>query len=136
VESEVGIGLGRTRLAKSVHDAGWSSFTGVLEYEAARRGRGFVRIDRWLPTSRTCSECGRIDGPKPLSVRSWTCPCGAVHDGDVNAARNVLAAGQADNSNDRGARVRPASVLALRREAVTHSDAARSTHSRERISAL
>ncbi|NKE62985.1 IS200/IS605 family element transposase accessory protein TnpB [Lentzea sp. PSKA42] len=129
-------GLGRTRLAKSVHDAGWAGFTGMLEYKAARYGRVFARIDRWLPTSQTCSECGRIDGPKPLSVRSWTCPCGSVHDRDINAARNVLAAGQADNSNDRGAQVRPASVPAPRREAVTHPDAACSTRSVEGISVL
>ncbi|MDX3656433.1 transposase [Streptomyces sp. ID05-26A] len=129
-------GLGRTRLAKSVYDAGWAGFTGMLQYKADRYGRVFARIDRWMPTSQTCSQCGRIDGPKPLSVRSWTCPCGSVHDRDVNAARNVLAAGQADNSNDRGAQVRPARVLAPRREAVTHSDAARSTRSVERISAV
>lgn len=129
-------GLGRTRLAKSVHDAGWASFIGMLEYKATRHGRAFARIDRWLPTSQTCSECGRIDGPKPLSVRSWTCLCGATHDRNINAARNVLAAGQADNSNDRGAQVRPASVLAPRREAVTHSDAARSARSVERVSVV
>ncbi|WP_156249760.1 RNA-guided endonuclease InsQ/TnpB family protein [Lentzea aerocolonigenes] len=129
-------GLGRTRLAKSVHDAGWSGFTGMLEYKAARYGRVFARIDRFTPTSQTCSECGRIDGPKPLSVRWWTCLCGATHDRDVNAARNVLAAGQADNSNDRGARVRPARVPASRREAVTHPDAARSTRSVEGISVV
>ncbi|WP_434451625.1 RNA-guided endonuclease InsQ/TnpB family protein [Lentzea sp. E54] len=129
-------GLGRTRLAKSVHDAGWAGFTGMLEYKAARYGRVFARIDRFAPTSQTCSECGRIDGPKPLSVRSWTCPCGSVRDRDVNAARNVLAAGQADNSNDRGARVRPARVPAPRREAVTHPDVARSTRGVEGISAL
>jgi putative transposase len=128
-------GLCRTRLAKSVHDVGWSGFTGMLEYKAARYGRVFARIDRFAPTSQTCAECGRIDGPKPLSVRWWTCPCGSAHDRDVNAARNVLAAGQADNSNDRGAQVRPAAVLAPRREAVTHSDAARSARSVERISA-
>jgi putative transposase len=108
----------------------------MLEYKAARCGRVFARIDRWLPTSQTCSDCGRIDGPKPLTVRSWTCPCGAVHDRDINAAKNVLAAGQADNSNDRGAQIRPAPVLAPCREAVTHSDAARSTRSVERISVL
>ncbi|MCR3747569.1 RNA-guided endonuclease InsQ/TnpB family protein [Lentzea californiensis] len=129
-------GLGRTRLAKSVHDAGWAGFTGMLEYKAARYGRGFARIDRWLPTSQTCSECGRIDGPKPLSVRTWTCPCGAVHDRDINAAKNVLAAGQAESLNDRGAQVRPASVLAPRRETVTRPHAARSTRSVEGISVL
>jgi putative transposase len=87
-------GLGRTRLAKSVHDAAWASFTAMLQYKAARYGRTFARIDRFAPTSQTCSECGRLDGPKPLSVRSWTCPCGSVHDRDVNAARNVLAQGR------------------------------------------
>ncbi|RDI32918.1 RNA-guided endonuclease InsQ/TnpB family protein [Lentzea flaviverrucosa] len=129
-------GLGRTRLAKSVHDAGWAAFSSMLEYKAARYGRGFARIDRWLPTSQTCSECGRIDGPKPLSVRSWTCPCGAVHDRDINAAKNVLAAGQAESPNDRGAQVRPALVLAPRRETVTRPDAARSTRSVEGIFVL
>ena len=129
------VGLGRSRLAKSVHDAGWASFTSMLEYKAARYGRAFTRIGRWVPTSQTCSQCGRVDGPKPLSVRSWTCPCGSAHDRDINAAKNVLAAGQADNSNDRGAQVRPALVLAPRREAVTHSVAARSTRGVERISA-
>jgi putative transposase len=87
-------GFGRTRLARSVHDAGWASFTGMLEYKAARYGRTLARIDRFAPTSQTCSACGRLDGPKPLNVRSWTCLCGAVHDRDVNAARNVLAQGR------------------------------------------
>jgi putative transposase len=83
-------GLGRTRLAKSVHDAGWSAFTGMLEYKAARRGRIFGRIGRFEPTSQVCSACGVKDGPKPLSVREWTCGgCGSVHDRDVNAARNI-----------------------------------------------
>jgi len=133
VEDLCVVGLARTRLAKSVHDAGWASFTSMLEYKTARCGRVFARIGRFVPTSQTCSQCGRLDGPKPLSVRSWTCLCGAVHDRDVNAARNVLAAGQADNSNDRGARVRPASVLARRGEAVTHPDAVRSTRGVEGI---
>jgi putative transposase len=60
--------LGRTRLAKSVHDAGWASFTAMLEYKAARYGRVFAKVDRFAPTSQTCSACGRSDGPKPLSV--------------------------------------------------------------------
>ncbi|WP_222864481.1 RNA-guided endonuclease TnpB family protein, partial [Micromonospora sp. WP24] len=131
-------GLGRTRLAKSVHDAGWSSFTDMLEYKATRWGRTFGKTDRFAPTSQTCSVCGRIDGPKPLSVRSWTCPCGAVHDRDVNAAINVLAQGRWDNSNACGTRVRPALVPAprptSRREAGIRPNAACPTRSVEGIS--
>lgn len=93
-------GLARTRLAKSVHDAGWSQFTAMLEYKAARYGRTFGRIGRFVPSSQTCSVCLVIDGPKPLNVRSWTCEaCGTTHDRDVNAARIVLAAGRADKQN-------------------------------------
>jgi putative transposase len=65
----------------------------MLEYKAARHGRSFARIDRWLPSTRACSVCGVIGAAKALKVRGWTCPCGAVHDRDVNAARNILAAG-------------------------------------------
>ncbi|MBM0229309.1 transposase [Micromonospora sp. ATA51] len=129
-------GLARTRLAKSVHDAGWASFTAMLEYKAARYGRAFRRIGRFVPTSQTCSTCGRLDGPKPLSVRSWTCPCGAVHDRDVNAAINILAAGRAESLNACGAQVRPAPVPAPRREAGIHPHTACSTRSVEGISAL
>ncbi|MEV7007988.1 transposase [Streptosporangium sp. NPDC051022] len=113
-------GLSRTRLANSVHDAGWSQFTAMLEYKAARYGRHFARIDRWLPSSKLCSACGTVAASMPLNIRSWTCPCGAVHDRDVNAAINILAAGQADRLNDRGARVGPGPVPAPRGEAVTH----------------
>ncbi|POM25916.1 putative transposase [Actinomadura rubteroloni] len=101
-------GLARTRLAKSVHDAGWSQFVAMLEYNAARYGRAFARIGRFEPTSQVCSACGVKDGPKPLHVREWTCTaCGTVHDRDVNAARNILAAGRADRVNACGGTVRP-----------------------------
>jgi putative transposase len=83
-------GLARTRLAKSVHDSGWSQFVTMLEYKAQRYGRTFVKIGRFEPTSQVCSTCGHRDGPKPLHVREWTCPmCGTVHDRDTNAAINV-----------------------------------------------
>jgi putative transposase len=137
VEDLCVLGLGRTRLAKSVHDAGWASFTAMLEYKAARYGRTFARIDRFAPTSQTCSACGRREGPKPLNVRSWTCPCGSNHDRDVNAALNVLAAGRAESLNACGAQVRPAPVPAPRREAGIHSDAVRcSTRNVEGISVI
>jgi putative transposase len=86
-------GLARTRLAKSVHDAGWSGFVGMLEYKARLHGRTFIRIGRFEPTSRTCSACGAKDGPKPLHVRAWQCPaCGTRLDRDINAAVNVARA--------------------------------------------
>lgn len=114
-------GLGRTRLAKSVHDAGWSAFITMLEYKAAKHGRYFGKIGRFEPTSQVCSACGITDGPKPLSVREWTCrECGTVHDRDINAANNILAAGRADRLNACGAQVRPVFVPAQRVEAGTH----------------
>jgi putative transposase len=118
-------GLARTRLAKSVHDAGWSEFVGMLEYKARLYGRAFIRIGRFEPTSRTCSACGAKDGPKPLHVREWTCPgCGARLDRDINAAVNVArAAGLAVTAC--GAQVRPgASPSAQRSEAGTLRGAA------------
>jgi putative transposase len=129
-------GLARTRLAKSVHDAGWSAFLNLLEYKASRAGRELIRIGRFEPTSQVCSACGARDGPKPLSVREWTCgDCGSVHDRDVNAARNIAkAAGLAVSAC--GARVRPGLVPAPRREAGTHPDAAPSARSVEGITGL
>ncbi|GAA3104757.1 hypothetical protein GCM10017600_67950 [Streptosporangium carneum] len=114
-------GLGRTRLAKGVHDAGWSQFTAMLEYKAKRYGRTFARVDRWFPSSKLCGACGVIAESMPLSVRSWTCPCGAVHDRDVNAAKNILAAGRADRLNACGGTVRPGLAPARPGEAGTHS---------------
>ena len=106
-------GLGRTRLAKSVHDAGWSAFTSMLEYKARRHGRTFIRTGRWEPTSQVCSACGVKDGPKPLSVREWTCAaCGVTHDRDVNAARNILALGRRERLNACGGDVRPLLAVA------------------------
>jgi IS605 OrfB family transposase len=122
-------GLGRTRLAKSVHDAGWAMFVRLLEHKAAQHGRQVVKIGRWAPTSQTCSACGVKDGPKPLGVRAWTCQaCGAEHDRDLNAARNILnilvAAGPAETGNACGAGVRPSAMAAVGDEAGTHPSAA------------
>ncbi|TVZ02490.1 transposase [Trebonia kvetii] len=88
-------GLARTRLAKSVYDAGWSAFVSMLEYKATLYGRQFRKTGRFEPTSQVCSACGVKDGPKPLGVREWQCAaCGMVHDRDVNAARNIAALGR------------------------------------------
>ncbi|MER7465710.1 RNA-guided endonuclease TnpB family protein [Streptomyces sp. NPDC097981] len=88
-------GLARTRLAKSIHDAGWSQFVTMLEYKAQRRARSFAKVDRAFPSSQICSACGFRDGPKPLDVRAWTCPnCDTRHDRDWNAGRNVLYEGR------------------------------------------
>jgi len=113
-------GLARTRLAKSVHDAGWSSFISMLQYKAERYGRTLIKIGRFEPTSQVCSTCGVKDGPKSLDVREWTCAaCGTVHDRDINAAINVkTAAGLAVSAC--GAPVGPELVLAQREETGSH----------------
>jgi putative transposase len=116
--------LMRTRLATSVSDAGWSQLLRCIEEKAVQYGRTFGRIGRFEPTSQVCSACGVKDGPKPLSVRTWTCAaCETVHDRDVNAAKNILAAGRADKSNACGAGVRP-HLAAAGAEARTHRSAA------------
>jgi putative transposase len=82
-------------LARAISDAAWSDLRNMLEYKAHWYGRHLIAIDRWYPSSKTCSECGALRDTLPLNVREWTCRCGTVHDRDVNAARNILAAGRA-----------------------------------------
>jgi putative transposase len=119
-------GLARTRLAKSVHDAGWAIFVRLLEEKAAQHGRQVVKIGRWEPTSQVCSVCGHRDGPKPLDRRAWQCgKCRTAHDRDANAARNILvAAGLAETQNACGAGVRPSVMTAVGDEAGTRRGAA------------
>jgi putative transposase len=118
-------GLARTRLAKSVHDAGWAQLLRLIGEKAGQYGRTFHQVGRFTPTSQTCSVCGANDGPKPLHVRTWQCKaCGAVHDRDVNAARNILAAGRAERLNACGGTVRPEDLLARPDETGTHRGAA------------
>ena len=118
-------GIARTRLAKSIHDAGWSAFTGMLEYKARRYGRVFRRIGRFEPTSQVCSACGVRDGPKPLDIRKWVCPaCGTGHDRDVNAARNIVALGRRETLNACGGSIRPGETPAAAGESGTLRGAA------------
>ena len=88
--------LANHRLAQGIGDSGWSEFFRQLAYKCEWYDRTLVKIDRFYPSSKRCSQCGHIVEAMPLDVRTWTCPeCGAIHDRDVNAARNILAAGQA-----------------------------------------
>lgn len=82
------------RLARHIADAGWGEIRRQLEYKCAWYGRTLVVVDRWLPSSKTCSTCGHKLEKLALSVRGWTCPdCGVIHDRDHNAAINIAAAG-------------------------------------------
>jgi putative transposase len=83
-------------LARAICDCGWGEFRRQLEYKCHRYGRRLVVIGRWYPSSKTCAVCGHLLAELSLSTRHWTCPsCRARHDRDINAAKNILAAGLA-----------------------------------------
>ncbi|MFJ8198394.1 RNA-guided endonuclease InsQ/TnpB family protein [Streptomyces sp. NPDC096152] len=92
------------KLARAISDASWTELRSMLEYKCAWYGRELVVIDRWFPSSKLCGNCGTVRGKLPLNVREWTCECGTVHDRDVNAARNILAAGLAVSACGDGVR--------------------------------
>ncbi|MER7688017.1 RNA-guided endonuclease TnpB family protein [Streptomyces sp. NPDC097610] len=92
-------------LARAISDAAWSEFRSMLEYKAQWYGREVIAVDRFFPSSKLCSTCGTLQEKMPLGVRTWTCDCGTTHDRDVNAAKNLLAAGRAVAAC--GAGVRP-----------------------------
>ncbi|WP_328785460.1 transposase [Streptomyces canus] len=91
-------------LARAISDAAWTELRSMLEYKCAWYGRELVVIDRFFPSSKLCGNCGTVAAKLPLNVREWTCDCGAVHDRDVNAARNILAAGLAASACGDGVR--------------------------------
>ena len=83
-----------SKFAKSISDVSWSEFVSKLVYKAEWYGKTIVKIDRYYPSTRVCSNCLHNDGEKPLSIRKWTCPvCGAHHDRDINASINILIEG-------------------------------------------
>jgi putative transposase len=103
-------GMVRNRcLAKSISRVGWGEFRSMLDYKAQQAGRRLVVIDRWYPSSKTCSSCGHLLAILSLGTRHWTCPdCGTRLDRDINAAKNILvAAGLAETQNACGADLRP-----------------------------
>jgi putative transposase len=87
-------GLARTRLAKSIHDAGFGMLLNFIGYKLDREGGKLVEVDRFYPSTKTCSCCGFKNNLIDLSVRNWVCPsCQTHHDRDENAARNLRAEG-------------------------------------------
>ncbi|NET43510.1 RNA-guided endonuclease TnpB family protein [Okeania sp. SIO2B3] len=94
------------KLAKAISDANWGELVRQLEYKADWYGRELIKIDRYFPSSKRCSNCGHIVEKLPLNIREWDCPeCGSHHDRDINASVNILAAGLAVSVC--GATVRP-----------------------------
>ncbi len=86
------------KLARVISDVAWRMLFSLLAYKSEWRGRTFLKVDRFFPSSTTCRCCGHVVDRLALDVRSWTCPnplCGVVHDRDENAAHNILAAGLA-----------------------------------------
>lgn len=115
--------LKNSRLARAISDAAWANLRMMLEYKCAWYGRELVVIDRWFPSSKLCGNCGTVREKLPLNVREWTCDCGAVHDRDVNAARNILAAGLAASACGDG--VRPQRESSRTGQSVTKQEALR-----------
>ena len=84
------------KLAQSISDASWGELVRQLTYKCEWYGRELIKIDRWFPSSKRCGSCGQVVDKMPLNVREWDCPkCGINHDRDINASKNILAAGLA-----------------------------------------
>lgn len=108
------------KLSRAIADMGFHEFRRQLDYKAAMAGSRIVVVDRWYPSSKTCSDCGYVMPTLPLSVRDWVCPeCGVVHDRDHNAAKNlakmagsspVSACGEDGSGLGRKTKAKPASV--------------------------
>jgi putative transposase len=82
------------KLAQAISDVSWGSLISMLKYKAAWHNRQVIQIDRWYPSSKTCSSCFHLMSSLDISIREWTCPvCGVHHDRDVNAAKNILRQG-------------------------------------------
>lgn len=92
-------------LARSLSDAGIGIAVQMLEAKAEMYGKTVIRVDRFFPSSKMCSDCGHVVSALPLQIREWACPeCGCAHDRDLNAARNILAVGQTVAAHGDGVR--------------------------------
>jgi putative transposase len=102
--------LRNPRMTKAIIRTGWGEFRALLAYKARRMGKHIAVVDRWYPSSKTCSACGHLLAALALETRRWTCPgCGTRHDRDINAAKNIaVAAGLVETINACGADVRRA----------------------------
>jgi putative transposase len=84
------------KLSQAISDVSWGEITRQLAYKCRWYGRNYIEVDRWFPSSKRCSNCGYIAEKMPLNIREWDCPdCGTHHDRDINASKNILAAGLA-----------------------------------------
>ena len=115
-------------LAKSIGDAGWGAFTTMLKYKTEQAGKGYIEVNRFFPSSKACSCCLHVQPSMPLQTRSWRCDgCGALHDRDVNAAKNIRneaqrmiaagIAGTASRGNVRNKTGRKSSICSVADEA-------------------
>ena len=85
------------KLSRAIHSASWATLATMIQYKCDWNQRTFHKINRWFPSSKTCSCCGHKMDSMDLSVREWTCPkCDSVHDRDLNAAINIRNKGQLD----------------------------------------
>ena len=85
------------KLSRAIHEVAWSSLTSMISYKSSFAGRTYHRIDRFYPSSKTCSSCEYKLEKLDLGTREWQCPnCGSFHDRDLNAAMNILRVGQID----------------------------------------
>ena len=112
------------KLSRAISDLGWREFRTFLEAKAEKYGRDFRVIDRWEPTTQTCSSCGFRGGKLDLSIREWKClNCEAIHDRDVNAAINIkVAGGLRETRNGRGERRKTSVQEAAFGETSTHQE--------------
>jgi len=102
------------RLSRAISDLGWRQFRTLCEAKAEKYGRDFQLINRWEPSSQKCSCCGFKGGKLDLSVREWKCAyCGASHDRDINAAKNIVAGGQSETQNGRGGKCKTSTKEAV-----------------------